>query len=604
VFKGAAKRNKTFNGEPDGGDGGSKGGGGGGGGGGATLGSMLMKSVRTSPFACKDTALKEAMFKYKSLKPRAKDWVVRIIDKLYEGKASQDAKLLREGEELVAMPDYLFSHLQAQYGAKSLVQEYTASIIITMRQFLSEDIRLQSFARFLSQEWDTPVLSVFLEGAGRATALGAMAQPCCEFPDTYTPGRGLPGWVCTWKAMAISDMLLGSRSPACRDGFHKILHHFACPIEPAERARYFWSPALSTAATEAEREAAAAAEEAARGQEMSKLSVPRFLDCLCAEYNRVEGLLEEVVPMLFKDHDTDFSGFLNRKEVDVMLRSLDGAGYKLEELNKVWDLALQYEEASNDEAGHESLSGGIGVHAFLAAVRRTDAVRRYIRLERTPPPPPLMADEHKESQSKMLYLIVERHWRAFEDSVDRILESGEVDTSESALRGQMTKMAAEQDGARRAQMFVNLLKTLCDIMLVKIQRQCNPSILSNVFDPSMEPNLEKVEKAVKVLYNWKTLLEDDTKSTAALLDPGSGLVARAKAVKDWVSQSKAFVEYKENMQRQAADILQRKFAHLWWNKRQRHGKGTVSQRSLFKGQPEAAIPVAHVLKFLKASNEE
>lgn len=45
---------------------------------------------------------------------------------------------------------------------------------------------------------------------------------------------------------------------------------------------------------------------------MSKLSVPRFLDCLCAEYNRVEGLLEEVVPMLFKDHDTDFSGFLNR----------------------------------------------------------------------------------------------------------------------------------------------------------------------------------------------------------------------------------------------------------------------------------------------------
>lgn len=114
---------------------------------------------------------------------------------------------------------------------------------------------------------------------------------------------------------------------------------------------------------------------------------------------------------------------------------------------QVWDLALQYEEASNDEAGHESLSGGIGVHAFLAAVRcapagahprlvgmrhgapgaqawppatvskplclrrRTDAVRRYIRLERTPPPPPLMADEHKESQSKMLYLIVERHWR-------------------------------------------------------------------------------------------------------------------------------------------------------------------------------------------------
>jgi hypothetical protein len=49
------------------------------------------------------------------------------------------------------MPTYLFSHLQAQYGAKSLVQEYTASIVITMRHYMSEDIRLQSFARFLSQ---------------------------------------------------------------------------------------------------------------------------------------------------------------------------------------------------------------------------------------------------------------------------------------------------------------------------------------------------------------------------------------------------------------------------------------------------------------------
>jgi hypothetical protein len=113
--------------------------------------------------------------------------------------------------------------------------------------------------------------------------------------------------------MAISDVLLGRRSPECVAGFHKILAHYACPVDALERSKYFWSPALPPNATEAEREAAAAAEEAAKGQELSKLSVPRFLDCLCQEYNRAEGLLEEVVPMLFKDHDTDFSGFLNRR---------------------------------------------------------------------------------------------------------------------------------------------------------------------------------------------------------------------------------------------------------------------------------------------------
>ena len=44
-------------------------------------------------------------------------------------------------------------------------------------------------------------------------------------------------------------------------------------------------------------------------------------------------------------------------------------------------------------------------------------------------------------------------------------------------------MTSEKDGVHRAQMFVNLLKTLCDCMLVKIQRQCNPSVLSSAFDP-------------------------------------------------------------------------------------------------------------------------
>lgn len=91
---------------------------------------------------------------------------------------------------------------------------------------------------------------------------------------------------------------------------------------------------------------------------------------------------------------------------------------------------------------------------------------------------------------------------------------------------QITKMTAEKDGARRSQMFVNILKTLCDFMLVKIQRQCNPTILSSMFDPMMEANLERVEKSVKVLFGWKTLLEDDSKTNAALHNPNAGLVAR------------------------------------------------------------------------------
>ena len=34
-----------------------------------------------------------------------------------------------------------------------------------------------------------------------------------------------------------------------------------------------------------------------------------------------------------------------------------------------------------------------------------------MRLYKSPPPPPELAAEHRESQSKMLYMVVERHWR-------------------------------------------------------------------------------------------------------------------------------------------------------------------------------------------------
>jgi hypothetical protein len=48
---------------------------------------------------------------------------------------------------------------------------------------------------------------------------------------------------------------------------------------------------------------------------------------------------------------------------------LDGSGYREEELTRLWELALQFEEASSDEMGHEPLAGGVGVHAFLSAVK-------------------------------------------------------------------------------------------------------------------------------------------------------------------------------------------------------------------------------------------
>lgn len=151
------------------------------------------------------------------------------------------------------MPAYLFAHLQAQYGAKSLVQVRSSAMQTTpppaglwhrlndpgfcagvcvlrglhgppvfqrgrpMRNVCKVSLpgnaapapprcspRPEPPPRccsppLLVQEWDTPVLRVFLDATERISTYGALVHPCCEYPDTYFPGRGMPPWLCTWK---------------------------------------------------------------------------------------------------------------------------------------------------------------------------------------------------------------------------------------------------------------------------------------------------------------------------------------------------------------------------------------------------------------------
>ena len=69
-------------------------------------------------------------------------------------------------------------------------------------------------------------------------------------------------------------------------------------------------------------------------------------------------------------------------------------------------------------------------------------------------------------------------------------------------------------------------------------------------------------------------------------------VIRQKAVKDWMEQSRAFVDYKAQMQNRATAILQKKFYKRW---RRKQGRETVED-------PEDAVPVSHILTLLKSKD--
>ena len=51
--------------------------------------STVVARATKSAFKCKDSHLREAMRKFKDVRPKGREWLVKIIEKVYEGKMQQ-----------------------------------------------------------------------------------------------------------------------------------------------------------------------------------------------------------------------------------------------------------------------------------------------------------------------------------------------------------------------------------------------------------------------------------------------------------------------------------------------------------------------------------
>jgi len=83
----------------------------------------------------------------------------------------------------------------------------------------------------------------------------------------------------------------------------------------------------------------------------------------------------------------------------------------------------------------------------------------------------------------------------------------------------------ETDGQHRALLFASLLKNMVNIKLDHVIRACR----SNEADGSLEADVESVQQALKVLYGWNALLEDDHRIFAWMLNADTPMVMRSKA---------------------------------------------------------------------------
>lgn len=88
--------------------------------------------------------------------------------------------------------------------------------------------------------------------------------------------------------------------------------------------------------------------------------------------------------------------------------------------------------------------------------------------------------------------------------MERVLQQPMMLHEESGLRAQATKIRSETDGQHRALLFATLLRNLMVIKLDHVIRACSASDTR-----SLDADVESIQHALKVLYGWNALLEDD-----------------------------------------------------------------------------------------------
>ena len=83
------------------------------------------------------------------------------------------------------------------------------SLVNTLTLYKRSDLRLEAFARLLSEEWDVSIFLDFLNA--QSLCLQPLKIACIEYPREPAKDEQY-AWVCLYKAVYVADSILGVRS--------------------------------------------------------------------------------------------------------------------------------------------------------------------------------------------------------------------------------------------------------------------------------------------------------------------------------------------------------------------------------------------------------
>ncbi|KIY97727.1 hypothetical protein MNEG_10236 [Monoraphidium neglectum] len=267
---------------------GEEGGGGEGGGGGNSGGGAGAEPEQQPPQAKlgrlpKNARLIEAMAQHRNAKPKPKGWLLAIVDSIYKEGETLLRKLGRfDMVRKQSVPEIVFAYFHNKYGQRALVNENVGGLVNTLTLHKTSDLRLEAFARLLSEEWDVGIFIDFINAQAQCAQPSKVA--CIEYP--LQPGKDEQYVVIDlFKAVAVADSALGIRSQVARERFNELLQAAAQPADEADVEK------LRRERREALAKEGRGAAGGGAGEELPekfwKLPRIRFLLLLCKEIARI-----------------------------------------------------------------------------------------------------------------------------------------------------------------------------------------------------------------------------------------------------------------------------------------------------------------------------
>ncbi|WIA13678.1 hypothetical protein OEZ85_007238 [Tetradesmus obliquus] len=404
----------------------------------------------------KNARLIEAMAQHKNAKPKPKGWLMAVVESIYKEGETLLRKLGRADMiKKQSVPEIVFAYFHNKYGQRALVNENVGSLVNTLALHQRSDLRLEAFARLLSEEWDVSIFLDFLNA--QALCMQPAKLACIEYPREPSKDEAY-AWVCLYKAVWVADAVLGMRAQAARNRFNEFLHMASVPADEADVER-LRRERREAAAKDAKGAAGGGAKEEELPESFYKLPRIRFLLILCKEILRINKFIASFGEERFAALDAQRCGIVSVVLARGFVKAMSPAATDAQVSDNINVFVSTAEGFVRDMPPEQVAVPSVtelSREAFVAGVTGTAVVREHIKLNLLHPARLEEDDAEAQVFFSLLAVLLTRHSSALLPYWQAALDA--AGDRARALQAQLAGVtAAGAAGDARLKAYVNLL---------------------------------------------------------------------------------------------------------------------------------------------------